>query len=126
MPPRKIGSKTAQKHEMEAFAERYDTFALLYGDPVEVAFAVMARSFNPGRDPKTNELLRPNDELAKATADMLMSYRFPRVKASEVMKPNGQPMQFTVVMQQNAALPPVEVKAPVRPALLVKAEKSDE
>jgi hypothetical protein len=39
MPPRRLTKKVGQKHEMEAFAEKYDTLALIYGDPVEVVFS---------------------------------------------------------------------------------------
>lgn len=83
MPPRKPNKKVPQKHELEAFAEQYDIYKDIYGDPIEMAFRIMAGS---------------DDENVQLTAaNMLMSYRYPKVKASEVVDNNKSPqMTFTI------------------------------
>lgn len=69
---------------MEAFAEKYDTYADIYGDPVGVVFKIMADS--------------DDEEVRLRAADMLMSYRYPRIKAAEGDKSNAPPLTFNVLM----------------------------
>lgn len=84
---RQLNKRNAQKHEQEAFAEKYDILALLYGDPVEVVFAVMARAVKA-----------EDDEGARIAADTLMGYRFPKIKAQELAgNPDNAPVTNIVV-----------------------------
>jgi hypothetical protein len=112
MPPRRLGAKTSQKHELEAFAEKYDTLALLYGDPVETVFAIMDRNVNGPF---------PDDEVALRAAEMLMNYRYPRVKASEGQGVKAPVLNFNVTMPQPPELP---VNAPPSRQVLSIVEKS--
>lgn len=100
MHPRRLPAKTGQKHEMEAFAEKYDTYADIFGDPIAVVFQVMADA---------------TDYDTKLTAaNMLMSYRFPRVKAAEGNQNKAPTMNFNVVMAPppNQELPALPVTRP--------------
>lgn len=111
MPPRRLTAKTGQKHEMEAFAEKYDTLALLYGDPVEVAFAVMHAAHSE------------NDrEMALQAANTLMGYRYPRVKAAEGAVDKAAVMNFNVIMPGEKR-PEVDVTPPQRPMLVITEAK---
>lgn len=99
MPPRRKGPSEPQAHELEAFAEKYDICSDIYGDPVEVVFRIMANT--------------TDEEVKLRAADMLLSYRYPRVKAAEGAKPGAQTLNFNVTM------PPREVDVtPVKPALV--------
>lgn len=93
MPPRKRTREKPQKHELEAFAEKYDTYADIFGDPVALVFKIMSDSVD--------------EEVKLRAADMLMSYRYPRVKAAEGAGSNAPVMNFNVVMP-NAQLTPRE------------------
>jgi hypothetical protein len=107
MPPRRQTPKAAQKHELEAFAEKYDTLALLYGDPVETVFAIMSGAFHAN-----------DHDTALQAAGVLMRYRFPQVKASEGGQDKTPVMNFNVLMS-----PPPEKALnaePVRQALPVR------
>lgn len=84
MPPRKRTREKPQKHELEAFAEKYDIFADIFGDPVGVVFKIMADS--------------EDEEVKLRAADMLMSYRYPRVKAAEGDHSRAPVMNFNVLM----------------------------
>src|SRR5713226_8821713 len=84
MPPRRLTAKAGQKHEMEAFAEKYDILALIHGDPVEVVFGIMA--------------LSPDEEVKLRAAEMLMSYRYPRVKSAEGGAAKAPVLNFNVTM----------------------------
>jgi hypothetical protein len=81
MPPRRQAPRRAQPHELEAFAEKYETLALIYGDPVETVFNIMAKQAAAGGD----------DEITLRAAEMLISYRFPRIKAAEDSGKNSGP-----------------------------------
>jgi hypothetical protein len=94
MPPKKLQKTEAQKHELEAFAEKYDTLALIHGDPVEVVFAVMQAT--------------EDDDTKLRAADMLMSYRYPRVKAMEGAQNKAPVLNFNVTMP--SIPPPQEVE----------------
>jgi hypothetical protein len=106
MPPRRLTAKTGQKHEMEAFAEKYDTYASIYGDPVQVVFRIMSDT--------------EDEDVKLRAAEMLMSYRYPRVKSAEGNAPKAQVLNFNVRMDApapaevpvNAA--PVRLPSPVR------------
>lgn len=105
MPPRKLPSKAAQKHELEAFAERYDTLADIYGDPVEVVFKIMADT--------------DDRELKLQAANTLMGYRYPRVKAAEGTTQTAPSLVFNVQMPA-APLPERDVSPlPGRSPLVV-------
>jgi hypothetical protein len=84
MPPRKLNKTNAQKHELEAFAEKYDILAMVHGDPVETIFQIMAAS--------------EQEEVRLRAADMLMSYRYPRMKAAEGTPQNAPVLNFNVTM----------------------------
>lgn len=86
MAPKKPRKSDPQKHELEAFAEKYDTYALIYGDPVEVMFSIMDASMQ-GKD----------FEVALRAADMLNSYRFPRVKPQDKPVETGKVLNLTII-----------------------------
>ena len=114
MPPKKQGQRAAQKHELEAFAEKYDTLSVMYGDPVEIVFRIMERNFNATiirKEDGTVEVIAPDDELTLRAANMLMEYRYPRVKAAEKILSQTTPMQFNVIMQA-APAQSLEVRPP--------------
>lgn len=77
-----------QQHELDAFAERYDTYATIYGDPIEFVFRVMANKV-PG-----DFLVETGDRVR--AAEILMSHRFPKVKAQEIANPNAPPINFSI------------------------------
>jgi hypothetical protein len=83
-PPRRAAKTTPQKHELEAFAEKYDTLTLLYGDPVEMVFRIMSGS--------------GDEEVQLRAAEMLMSYRYPRVKSVEGTGKTAPILNFNVTM----------------------------
>lgn len=120
MPPRKLTAKTGQKHEMEAFAEKYDTLALMYGDPVETVFAIMARNV-ADRITEDGKIIAGDDDVALRAADMLMSYRYARVKAAEVQQAKPTALQFNVIMP-GANKPTIDV-SPVRQMVTVVPER---
>lgn len=99
MPPRRKGPSEPQAHELEAFAEKYDINADIYGDPIEVVFRIMATT--------------SDEEVKLRAADMLLSYRYPRVKAAEGNKQSAQVLNFNVTM------PNKELDVTPRPALAV-------
>lgn len=105
MPLRKRQPLPAQKHELEAFAEKYDTLALLYGDPVEVVFKVMSDAVKLG-----------DDAMARIAAVDLMGFRYPKVKAQEVLgDPTKAPItQINVTLQ---AAPVLTMPYQQQPAL---------
>lgn len=91
MPQRK--QIKAREHDLDAFAERYETYSVIYGDPIEFMFCVMANKL-PGV-----EDVEPS--VRKAAADTLMSHRFPKIKAQEIINPNAPPINFTISMTQS-------------------------
>lgn len=100
MPPRKLQKTNAQKHELEAFAEKYDILALTHGDPVEVVFAIMQAS--------------ESEEVRLRAADMLMSYRYPRIKAAEGAPQQAPVLNFNVTMPQPSSEKVIEMRpAPI-------------
>lgn len=84
--PQKPKAKSPARHEIDAFVEKYELYADLYGDPVEVAFQVMAHHTSDAED--------ADREVALRAADMLMSYRYPRIKAIQGQQGQNGP-QFT-------------------------------
>lgn len=109
MHPRRQTKKVGQKHEMEAFAEKYDTMADIYGDPVETVFKIMADS--------------PDEEVTLRAAEMLMSYRYPRVKSAEGNQAHAPVLNFNVQMPR-PELPVNEPPKRLGPVLVVsKVEK---
>lgn len=108
MHPRRQTKKVGQKHEMEAFAEKYDTFADIYGDPVEVVFSIMADSTDA--------------EVKLRAAEMLMSYRYPRVKSAEGNPAQAPILNFNVQMPR-AELPVNEPPKRLGPVLVVSEVK---
>lgn len=99
MPQRK--PVKAQQHELDAFAERYDLYADMFGDPIEFMFRVMA-----------NKL--PDDVVVDVSdrrnaAEVLMSHRFPKVKAQEISNPNAPPINFSINITPTPALPTAKV-----------------
>jgi hypothetical protein len=108
MPPRRQTAKTGQKHEMEAFAEKYDTLAMIYGDPVETIFHIMLKS--------------QDEEVKLRAAEMLMSYRYPRVKAAEGNIAKAPVLNFNVTMPH----PELPVNAAPARKVLSIVEKSSE
>lgn len=104
MVPRRQNKKDPQKHELEAFAEKYDTLVAIYGDPVEMVFQVMSDT---------------EDEATKlAAANMLMSYRYPRVKAAETNQKSAPVLNFNVTMPTPALPEPTTVLVRVPPVLV--------
>lgn len=91
-PPRRTAKTTPQKHELEAFAEKYDTLTMLYGDPVETVFRIMSGS--------------EDEEVQLRAAEMLMSYRYPRVKSVEGAGKTAPVLNFNVTMPGKPELPP--------------------
>lgn len=104
MHPRRQTKKVGQKHEMEAFAEKYDTLADIYGDPVEVVFSIMADS--------------SDEEVVLRAAEMLMSYRYPRVKSAEGNQAHAPILNFNVQMPRQE-LPVNESPKRLGPVLVV-------
>lgn len=91
MPPRRKEPTESQKHELEAFAEKYDVQADIYGDPVVVVFRIMARA--------AARADIDGDELALRAADTLMGYRYPKVKAAEIANTVAPVLNFNVSME---------------------------
>lgn len=108
---------------MEAFAEKYDTLAMLYGDPVETVFAIMAAHFQPVQMPDGKTVLLGDSEVALRAAEMLMSYRYPRVKSAEGNAAKAPVLNFNVTMP-NPELP-VNQDPPRRtgPVLVVESKR---
>jgi hypothetical protein len=106
MPPRKLNPKAPQKHELEAFAEQYDIYKAIYGDPIEYVFQVMSNT---------------DDESTQITAaNMLMSYRYPRIKAAEV--PSGANSATPLQLNINVMAPPAERVVSPAPVLELKSK----
>jgi hypothetical protein len=106
MPPRRQTPKVAQKHEMEAFAEQYETLAAIYGNPVEALFEIMADT--------------GDEELRARVAVDLMSFRFPKVKASEGNGNKSPTMNFNVILPEQKV---VELPVNRPPTLVLKEHK---
>jgi hypothetical protein len=68
--PRKPAKRKPEQHELDEFAERYETFALIYGDPLEAVFEIMAKA-------------EQDDDTRLQAAKLLMEHRFPKLKALE-------------------------------------------
>jgi hypothetical protein len=120
MPPRRLARTTSQKHELEAFAEKYDTLACIYGDPIEAVFAIMAKNFQMVKAPDGTHIFVGDDEVALRAAEMLMSYRYPRVKASEGQSNKAPVLNF------NVSMPRPELEVNSRPVLAVVTEPPSE
>lgn len=98
MPPRKPKAKAPDTtHELDAFAEKYDTHLMLYGDPVEKIFSIMSSS--------------PDEDTQLRAAEILVSYRYPRLKALEGAGGPGTVVniQINSNAKMPAALPPKPV-----------------
>lgn len=104
---RKPSARGANNREIEEFAERYETLSIIFGDPVEVLFGIMASS-----RPEVTMELRGN------VAEKLMSYRYAKLKALEnkggdaqgvTININNVPMApqmtFTVKSEEDEAIP---------------------
>jgi hypothetical protein len=110
MAPRKPSAKKPDsRHELEEFAEKYETLSAIYEDPVQVVFDVMATTMD--------------EDTRLRAAEMLMSYRYPKLKSLENAPGNAPTMQFQVILQQPATLPAPEqaVTIDVTPKLAGKA-----
>ena len=81
MSQRRPLSKKPAAHELEAFAEKYDTHALIHGDPVAVVFKVMGET--------------EDEDTRLRAAEILLSYRYPRLKSLEGNVPTV-PVQFII------------------------------
>lgn len=112
MPSRKV---KAQAHELDAFAEKYELNAVLYGDPIEFLFQVMADQVQ-GADGKP-----VSAEIGERTraAETLMSHRFPKVKAQEVADPSRPMVQFSINMSPPP--PQIEVGKPPMKVIEIKS-----
>jgi hypothetical protein len=98
MAPRKpLAKKPDSRHELEEFAEKYETLAAIYQDPVMVVFDVMANS--------------ADEDTRVRCAEILMAYRFPKLKTLENAPPNAPTMTFNIQMSAPPApvLPPPEI-----------------
>lgn len=82
MAPRKKPPKPDAR-AADAFAETYDAFLMMYGNPVEYLFRTMA---NPEEDPSERRL----------AAAELMSYRFPKLKTLENIGDMTQPVLINI------------------------------
>jgi hypothetical protein len=81
---RKPSARKAEQAELDEFAEKYEIFSSIYGDPVEALFDIMSSTD------------APLDLRARCAVD-LMSFRFPKLKALENKTPDtGKPVQFTI------------------------------
>src|SRR3954471_5115761 len=81
---RKPSARKAEQAELDEFAEKYEIFSSIYGDPVEALFDIMSNAD------------APLDLRARCAVD-LMSFRFPKLKALENKTPDtGKPVQFTI------------------------------
>jgi hypothetical protein len=97
--PRKPTPKQSEQREIEAFAERYDTLAGIFRDPVEFMFDLMS---NPTMPP----------ELRLSAAKTLTEFRYPKLKAIENKAPQQGPvMQFNINLTQ--AAPKLEDKSEI-------------
>ena len=98
--PRKPRAIKPQKLELEEFAEKYETHTLVYGDPTEVVFDIMASK----EDVSVETRLR--------AAEILMSYRYPRLKALENAPKDAQTINIQIV---SAVQPTPQVELDVSP-----------
>jgi hypothetical protein len=96
---KKPPARKAQNFELDEFAEKYENFAMIYGDPLEVVFKAMSEAQDP-------------DEQLEA-AKVLLSYRFPRIKAQETVDRSAPPVQFNITLMQPA--PKVETSIDITP-----------
>lgn len=106
MAPKKPSAKKPDsRHELDEFAEKYETLCAIYEDPVKVVFHVMS----------TTE----DEDTKLRAAETLMSYRFPKLKSLENVPSNAPTMQFNIVMQQQQLPAPAPaVTVDVTPAQL--------
>lgn len=93
--------------ERDAFAEKYETLAIMYGDPVEVLFEIMA-----DEDEDTRE--------RRGAAESLMAYRYPKLKVVEGEKDKTPMVQFNVTLHDAQ----VAVVAPNMPMRITAASDS--
>jgi hypothetical protein len=69
----------------------------------------------------------PDDDVALRAADMLLSYRFPRVKAAEPHAPPSTHLNFNVIMGKPGEIPVNKAPQLGRPVLVPRtAETKDE
>lgn len=93
-PPR-----NGEKRELEEFAERYDTYVTIFKDPVEVVFDLMTNG---------------TDEMRLRAAEILMSFRYPKLKSMENKgMQNGPTTNFNITMLAPKPLP----AEPEKPAI---------
>jgi hypothetical protein len=95
-PKKPQAKKPSGTHELDEFAEKYETLCAIYQDPMTVVFEVMAN---------TQDDVSPETRLR--AAEILMSYRFPKLKALENAPSNAPTMVFNVQMPQMQ--PPVAI-----------------
>lgn len=85
MATRKPPARKAEQHELDEFAEKYETYTTVYGDPMEAVFQILANT--------------ADDNLKLQAAGMLMSFRFPKLKALETKgQQPGTPIQFNITL----------------------------
>ena len=90
---KKPGKRISELRELEEFAEKYETFSMIYGDPVEFMFEVMS-------------MQEASIETRKAAAEALMSFRFPKLKAIETKAPpSGPQLALQINLVQNEPTP---------------------
>lgn len=103
--PKKPNAKKADALEAEAFAERHDTLAIIYGDPIEKVFSIMAKS--------------DNEDTQLKAAEILISYRYPKLRAMEVKTSNlGPGLSITI---NGAPVEPGQAPLDITPSLRPQA-----
>jgi hypothetical protein len=105
--PRKPKPRKPEQHELDEFAERYETFALVYGDPVEAVFEIMAKA-------------EQDDDVRLQAAKLLLEHRYPKLKALEGAGAPPMPVQFNINVIR-AEKPRVELDITPVPAQLEAA-----
>lgn len=113
MPSRKV---KAQAHELDAFAEKYELNAALYGDPIEFLFTVMANQLKT----KDGKPLAADTHERVRAAETLMSHRFPKVKAQEVADPSRPMVQFSINMT-----PPPQIEVGKAPTKVIEIKSTE-
>lgn len=93
MAPRKKPPKPDAR-AADAFAETYDAFLMMYGNPVEYLFRTMA-------DPEAEDSER------RLAAAELMSYRFPKLKTLENIGGNTQPVLINISLASKEDVPQI-------------------
>jgi hypothetical protein len=98
--PGKPKPRKPAQHELDEFAERYETLALVYGDPVEAVFEIMSDNDH-------------EPEVRLQAARLLVEHRYPKLKALDGAPPVGPQVAINITMVQ----PPKQTVIDVTPAL---------